>query len=526
GDLFGSGKMFLPQVVKSARVMKKAVGYLTPYIEDTKKDSTKNKKAGKILLATVKGDVHDIGKNIVGVVLGCNNYEIIDLGVMVPSDKILSTAVKENVDIIGLSGLITPSLDEMVHISKEMKRQNLKFPLLIGGATTSRVHTAVKITPNYNGTIIHVIDASRSVKVIADIMKKADNYSVQIKEEYSRIRENYINRISSKKYISLKDARNNKFKIDWDSIKITEPRKLGITVLNNYSLEEIRNYIDWTPFFRTWELSGKYPDILKDEVYGNEAKKLFTDAKILLDQVISENSLKANGVIGIFPANATSEDDIEIYANENRTGILTILHTIRQQIKKAENQPNSALSDYIATKDLDIIDYIGVFAVTTGLGVEVLKAKFQKELDDYKKIMIEALADRLVEAFAEHLHERVRKEFWGYSLDENFTSDELINEKFTGIRPAPGYPAQPDHSEKIAIWNLLDVERITGIKLTENLAMYPSASICGIYIANPQAKYFNTGKISKDQVEEYHRRKGISLREAEAWLNPVLNYDI
>ena len=527
GDLFGSGKMFLPQVVKSARVMKKAVAYLLPYIEEEKRVSGDTSPAGTILLATVKGDVHDIGKNIVGVILGCNNYDIIDLGVMVPSDKILSVAKEKNVDAIGLSGLITPSLDEMVHVAKEMERENFDLPLLIGGATTSKAHTALKIAPNYSGTTVHVLDASRSVQTTSSLLSKEnkEEFSEKIKEEYSKLRENYKQRESNKEYIPLEEARKNKLALDWSEQKIVKPNSPGITVLNDYPLSEIVDYIDWTPFFRTWELKGKYPSILEDEKVGSEATKLFEDAKKMLSEIVEQKLLKANGVFGLFPANSVC-DDIEVYADESREGIDAVLYTIRQQSKKSESSSNLALADFIAPKESGIVDYIGLFAVTTGLGIDVLIKKYQDSHDDYNVIMVKALADRLAEAFAELLHKKVRTEYWGYSVEEDLTNDDLIKEKYIGIRPAPGYPSQPDHTEKITIFKLLDVEKSAGIKLTENLAMFPAASVSGLYFANPNAKYFTTGKILQDQVIDYHKRKGMSLEEVERWLQPILSYKI
>jgi len=525
GDLFGSGKMFLPQVVKSARVMKKAVAILIPYIEQSRINSSGDKTSGTILLATVKGDVHDIGKNIVGVVLSCNNYTVIDLGVMVPSDKILSTAVEKNVDIIGLSGLITPSLDEMVHVAKEMERMGLKIPLLIGGATTSRIHTAVKIAPNYSCATIHVLDASRSVGVVSNLLNKEtkDKFIEEIRNEYERLREAHNKKQIEREFISIEQARKNKLILDWKNYKVKRPNKLGITIFKNYPLNEIKNYIDWTPFFQVWELKGRYPKIFENADYGNEAKKIFDDANKLLNKIISENLLTANGIVGLFPANSL-DDDIEIYTDDTRSGILAILHTLRQQTIKSQGIPNLALADFIAPKETEIKDYIGAFAVTAGIGIENLIEQFTNEHDEYNVIMVKALADRLAEAFAELLHEKVRKELWGYSPDEKFSNEELIEEKYQGIRPAPGYPAQPDHTEKITIWKILNVEENIQIKLTESLAMYPASSVCGLYIAHPEAKYFNVGKIGKDQVYDYHKRKGISLKEAEKWLRPILNY--
>lgn len=528
GDLFGAGKMFLPQVVKSARVMKKAVAILIPFIEAEKEKNKSSREQGKILMATVKGDVHDIGKNIVGVVLGCNNYKVIDLGVMVHTEKILQTAIDENVDVIGLSGLITPSLDEMVHVAKEMERRGMNIPLLIGGATTSRIHTAVKIAPNYSGSVIHVLDASRSVPVVSNLINEnkleRDKFIQSNKDEYLKLREDYSRKKSDKNFISIKDARNNRLKIDWDKAKIKKPNKVGLTILNDYPLSMLRNYIDWTPFFMTWELKGKYPSIFEDKTTGTEAKKLFDDANNLLDKVINEQLLAANGVVGLFPANSVGVDDIEIYTDETRSGVKRVLHTIRQQIQKSSNEPNLALADFIAPKESGVEDYIGLFAVTAGIGIEKLIEKFESEHDDYNSIMIKAIADRLAEAFAEQLHELVRKEYWGYASDENLSNDDLIKENYIGIRPAPGYPAQPDHTEKPIIFSLLDAEKNTGIKLTESMAMYPAASVSGLYFSHPEAKYFTVGKIGKDQVIDYHRRKGMSLEEIERWLSPILNY--
>ncbi|NUN08305.1 MAG: methionine synthase [Ignavibacteriaceae bacterium] len=526
GDLFGAGKMFLPQVVKSARVMKKSVAYLIPYIE-AEKASGAPSDAGRILLATVKGDVHDIGKNIVGVVLGCNNYKVIDIGVMVPAERIIQTAIEEEVDIIGLSGLITPSLDEMCHVAKEMERNGLKVPLLIGGATTSRIHTAVKIAPNYSEPVIHVLDASRSVTVAGSLLNKDSKpaYTAAIKEEYDKIRDDHRKKSDNKKLVSIEDARKNRFKYDWKTGTIKPPKKTGVHVLKDYSLATLRKYIDWTPFFLTWELKGKYPAILEDPKYGKEALRLFDDANKMLDKLVSENILKANGVYGIFPANTVNCDDIEIYSDESRKGIITEFHMLRQQIQKVEGQPNYSLADFIAPKESGVNDYIGAFAVTAGINIEPLIASYEKDHDDYSSIMLKALADRFAEAFAEHLHERVRKEFWGYAADEALTNEELISENYTGIRPAPGYSACPDHTEKWTIFDLLEVTENTGISLTESLAMNPAASVCGYYLAHPEAKYFTVGKLSKDQVVDYHRRKGMSIAELEKWLAYVLNYD-
>ncbi len=528
GDLFGAGKMFLPQVVKSARVMKKAVAILIPYIEAEKEKNKSARQQGKVLMATVKGDVHDIGKNIVGVVLGCNNYNVIDLGVMVHTEKILQTAIDENVDVIGLSGLITPSLDEMVHVAKEMERRGMDLPLLIGGATTSRVHTAVKIAPNYRGAVIHVLDASRSVPVVSNLLNENEaerkKYAQSFKDEYDQLREDYNRKKSEKNYISLEQARENRLKIDWAKSEIKRPNKHGVTVLKNYSLSKLRDYIDWTPFFMTWELRGKYPSIFEDKKVGAEAKKLFDDANKLLDIVINEKLLTANGVIGLFPANSVGCDDIEIFSDDSRAGVKRVLHTIRQQMQKSSGEPNIALADFIAPKGSGVEDYIGMFAVSAGIGIEKLIEKFEKEHDDYNSIMIKAIADRLAEAFAEHLHELVRKEYWGYSSNENLSDEYLIKEKYVGIRPAPGYPAQPDHTEKPIIFSLLDAEKNTGIKLTESMAMYPAASVSGLYFSHPESRYFTVGKISKDQVLDYHKRKGMSIEEVERWLSPILNY--
>ena len=529
GDLFGSGKMFLPQVVKSARVMKKAVAYLIPYIEKEKEETKDTREAGKIVMATVKGDVHDIGKNIVGVVLGCNNYNVIDLGVMVPVDKILQTAEDEKADVIGLSGLITPSLDEMVYVAKEMERRKLKTPLLIGGATTSKVHTAVKIAPNYSGPVVHVLDASRSVPVVSSLISPdaavVSNFIERTKTEYSNVREMHNKKKGESNLLPVADARKNKLKTDWMKSRIVMPEKQGLTVLNDFPLEKLKGYLDWTPFFLTWEMKGKYPAIFDDKKYGGEAKKLFDDANVLLDKIIKEKLLTANGVFGLFPANSVG-DDIEVYTDENRKGVRRVFHTLRSQTRKSDNLPNLALSDFIAPKESGRIDWVGAFAVTAGIGTGELVNKFEADHDDYNSIMVKALADRLAEAFAECLHELVRKKYWGYSPEEEFENNDLIKEKYQGIRPAPGYPAQPDHTEKTIIFDLLDAEKNTSIRLTENLAMYPAASVSGLYFAHREAKYFNVGKIGKDQVLDYHKRKGMSLEETERWLGPILNYDI
>ena len=528
GDLFGSGKMFLPQVVKSARVMKKAVAVLTPYIEAEKAGSSGSSK-GKVLMATVKGDVHDIGKNIVGVVLGCNNFEIIDLGVMVSSDKILKTAKEENVDVIGLSGLITPSLDEMVHVAKEMERQKMNIPLLIGGATTSKTHTAVKIEPQYSHPTVHVLDASRAVAVVSALTSEnesaKEDYIEGVKKEYERVRELRGNRKSNKKYLTLKQARENKIQIDWENFTPFKPNFQGIKVFDDYSLEELTNYIDWTPFFSTWQLRGKFPAILKDDVIGNEAQKLYNDARSMLRRIIDEKWLKAKAVIGIFPANSVG-DDIEIYANGDRMKVKKVVHHLRQQRQKAPGQFNNCLADFTAPKETKLEDYIGAFAVTAGIGIEEWIAKFEADHDDYSAIMLKALADRLAEAFAERMHERVRKEFWAYANGESLDNESLIAEKYTGIRPAPGYPACPEHTEKKTLFELLEVEKNTGIKLTESFAMYPAASVSGWYFAHPESKYFGLGEIAKDQIEDYADRKNMSVEEVERWLAPLLNYDV
>ena len=658
GDLFGSGKMFLPQVVKSARVMKKAVAYLQPFIEEAKKapkspkgtyhwktadpilygllkDFAKqmrnqpteaedllwnvlsNKKldgykfrrqhiigsyiadficlksnliieidglihqlpenktsdeertkwlenegfrvirftntqvlsnldyvlnkirealkvfllgtegaryAGRILMATVKGDVHDIGKNIVSVVLGCNNFEIIDLGVMVPPEKIIETAKKENVDIIGLSGLITPSLDEMVTISKEMEKQNFKIPLMVGGATTSKAHSAVKIAPHYSNTVIHVNDASRAVTVVGDLLQKDNQvFKAQIREEYNLFREKFLNRTKKKEYISIEEARQKKFKIDWNTTEIVKPKQLGIHDIQDFDITLLNDYIDWSPFFRSWDLHGKFPEILEDEVVGKQASELYKDAKVLLQKVFDKKLLKAKAIFGLFPANSVNDDDIEVSLSPRaQSRGFTKFLTLRQQLKKRESVPNFALADFIAPKESGIQDYIGCFCVTTGFGTEQLAKDFEVNHDDYNSIMIKALADRLAEAFAEYLHQKVRTDFWGYASNENLSNQELIKEAYKGIRPAPGYPACPDHLEKMTIWDILKVEETIGVKLTESLAMWPAASVSGYYFANPEAKYFGLGKITEDQLEDYAKRRDISREDAEKWLSPNL----
>lgn len=516
GDLFGSGKMFLPQVVKSARVMKKAVAYLLPYIE-AEKDGVRQ-AAGKVLMATVKGDVHDIGKNIVGVVLGCNNYDVVDLGVMVPPEKIIQTAIQENVDVIGLSGLITPSLDEMVHLAKEMQRAGLSIPLLIGGATTSRVHTAVKIEQNYtNGQTIHVLDASRSVTVVESLLgDKKDAFVAATKADYQKLREHHEKNRGAKEYLSLEAARANKTKLEFEG-KIVKPKHLGITAFEDFSLAELSAFIDWTPFFQTWELAGRFPRILEDEVVGEAATKLFADAQAMLHTIVAEKWLTAKAVVGLWPANSVG-DDIEIYTDETRKEVLYTQRTIRQQLKKAVNADNTALSDFVAPKESGIADYIGGFVVTAGLNIDEHVARFEADHDDYNSIMIKALADRLAEAFAECLHQKVRKEIWGYAADENLTNDDLIKEQYKGIRPAPGYPACPDHTEKIGLFKILNANEITGVSLTESLAMFPTASVSGWYFAHPDAKYFGVGKITQEQVADIAQRKGEKVEVMERWL--------
>jgi len=527
GDLFGAGKMFLPQVVKSARVMKKAVAYLLPFIEAEKAknvNTDQRSSAGKILLATVKGDVHDIGKNIVGVVLACNNFEIIDLGVMVPAQKIIEEARKQEVDIIGLSGLITPSLDEMVHFAKEMEREGFDIPLLIGGATTSRIHAAVKIAPNYSGPAIHVLDASRSVTVCSNLMNKEqrNGYVQTIKDEYQKAREAHLNKRSDKRFVSIEEARNQKCQINLNGAIAPKPA-VGGQVFEAFPLEELVPYIDWTPFFHTWELRGSYPKIFDDQYVGQEAKKLYDDAQTLLKRIIDEKLLQASGVIGFWPANSVG-DDIELYTDESRTQLLTRIHTLRQQTEKMKGEPYYALSDFIAPKESGIPDYFGGFAVTAGLGCDELVAKFEKDYDDYNSIMTKALADRLAEAFAEKMHELVRKEYWGYAKTEELDNNQLIKEQYQGIRPAPGYPACPDHTEKITLFELLKANDHAHMHLTESLAMMPAASVSGFYFAHPDSRYFGLGKISKDQVEDYARRKNMSVETVERWLGPNLNY--
>ena len=521
GDLFGEGKMFLPQVVKSARVMKKAVAHLVPFIEEEKVEGKSSN--GKILMATVKGDVHDIGKNIVGVVLACNNFEIIDLGVMVPPEKIIETAINENVDIIGLSGLITPSLDEMVFVAKELEKLNLKIPVLIGGATTSKTHTAVKISPEYSGPVVHVNDASKAVPVSTSLLSENNKSFIEnINEQYVRARENFENRKITKDFISISEARKNKLKIDWDNYKIPEPNFIGIKEIKIEDLSVLRDYFDWTQFFRSWNLYGIYPDIFDYEVNGKEARKLFDDANKLLDKIIDEKLLTAKGIIGIFPANS-DEDDIIVYETKNSDVVLNKFLTLRQQSKKPNGKPNIALSDFISPITNNQKDYLGFFCVTAGFGSDELCSRYENENDDYSSIMVKALADRFAEAFAEYLHKEVRTKYWGFSNDENFSNEDLIKERYRGIRPAPGYPACPDHLEKNTIWEILGIEKKIGVKLTESLAMWPAASVSGYYFANPDSKYFVLGKIDKDQVKDYSNRRGISIDETVKWLNPNIN---
>ena len=517
GDLFGSGKMFLPQVVKSARVMKKAVAYLLPYIEAAKDDATSS-SAGKVLMATVKGDVHDIGKNIVSVVLACNNYEIIDLGVMVPPEKIIAAAIEHQVDIIGLSGLITPSLDEMVYLAKELDKMHIQIPIMIGGATTSRAHTAVKIAPQYNATVVHVNDASRAVTVAGNLLNSEtkEKYTQDIRSEYDALREGYLNRSRDKNFLTIEQARANKLQLDWKNYTPAKPNFIGTKTVE-VAIADLVEYIDWTPFFNSWELYGKYPAILSDEVVGEQASSLFSDAQKMLTQLIDENWLTAKGILGIFPANTINDDDIQLATQSGQP--ITFL-TLRQQAQKTAGAPNIALADFIAPKESGIQDYMGCFCVTTGFGIEEKATAFEKALDDYNSILIKALGDRLAEAFAEYLHLKVRKEIWGYASDENLSNQELIAENYKGIRPAPGYPACPDHLEKPTIWKLLQVEEAIGVRLTESMAMWPASSVSGYYFANPESKYFGLGKIKKDQIENYAKRRNISLEQAEKWLAP------
>jgi 5-methyltetrahydrofolate--homocysteine methyltransferase len=525
GDLFGAGKMFLPQVVKSARVMKKAVAYLLPYMETQAGDTAQTN--GRILMATVKGDVHDIGKNIVGVVLQCNSYEVIDLGVMVPAETILQTARERQVDIIGLSGLITPSLDEMVHVGSEMQRQGFTVPLLIGGATTSQIHTAVKIDPQYQGAVVYVPDASRAVGVASSLLSaehRAD-YIDGIKRRYGELREQRKSQQNTRKLAALTAIRANRFQTNWSKYQPAKPEFLGIRVFADYPLPELVNRIDWGPFFKAWELSGKYPQILDDSTVGAEARRLLEDAQAMLERIVLEKWLTARGVIGFFPANSVG-DDVELYADETRGAVLTVFHFLRQQMSKRRDAPNLCLADFVAPKETGVADYLGTFAVTAGIGIERKLAEFEADHDDYHAILLKALADRLAEAYAERLHERVRKEFWGYARGENLSNEELIKEEYRGIRPAPGYPACPDHTEKGILWTLIDPIENAGMHLTESYAMLPTASVSGFYFSHPESQYFGIGKIGRDQVEDYARRKGMTLREAERWLAPVLGYEV
>ena len=522
GDLFGSGKMFLPQVVKSARVMKKAVAYLLPYIE-AEKDG-KQEAAGKILMATVKGDVHDIGKNIVGVVLACNNYEIIDLGVMVPPEKIIETAVKEQVDIIGLSGLITPSLDEMIYIAQELKRQDLDIPLLIGGATTSKAHTAVKIAPELDSSVVHVNDASRAVTVAGSLLnsESSADYKNSIKEEYTAFRAKFLDRQETKEHIDLATARKRKLQLDWENFTPFAPKQTGVQIIENQDLDALVPYIDWSPFFRSWDLHGRYPDILNDAVVGEQATDLFADAQVILTEILDKKLLKAKAIFGLFPANTVADDDIEVYTNDQREEVAVKFLTLRQQLKKREGKTNVALADFIAPKASGKPDHIGAFCVTAGFGTAELAKQYEEANDDYNAIMVKALADRLAEAYAEYLHEQVRRQHWGYAAEEQLDNEALIKESYKGIRPAPGYPACPDHLEKNTIWELLKVEESIGVSLTESLAMWPAASVSGYYFAHPEAHYFGVGKITQDQVKSFAERKNIAVEEAEKWLRPNL----
>ena len=518
GDLFGAGKMFLPQVVKSARVMKKAVGYLNPFIEAEKGD--KQEPVGKILMATVKGDVHDIGKNIVSVVLACNNYEIVDLGVMVAPEKIIETAIRERVDAIGLSGLITPSLDEMVYLAKEMQRQNFDVPLLIGGATTSKAHTAVKIDTQYKNAVVHVNDASRAVTVVGDLLNKktSHEYVAKMKADYDEFRTKFLKRGKEKSYISINEARRKKYKIDWDTSEIVKPKELGVQILKQLSLKELEPFIDWSPFFRSWDLHGKFPDILTDKVVGEQASIMYEEAQEMIKEIIAKQLLKPKGVFGLFEANSINDDDISV---QKKSKEIAVFRTLRQQLKKREGIPNHALADFVAPKNSGKTDYMGAFCVAI-FGAQELADSYRKKEDDYNAIMAQAIADRFAEAFAEYLHKQVRTKHWGYASDEGLTNDDLIKESYKGIRPAPGYPACPDHLEKETIWELLEVEKLIGVTLTESLAMWPAAAVSGYYFANPEAKYFGLGKITDDQVSDYATRKGITKEKARKWLHPTL----
>jgi 5-methyltetrahydrofolate--homocysteine methyltransferase len=522
GELFGDGKMFLPQVVKSARVMKKAVAHLIPYIEKEQAEGAIRFR-GKIVMATVKGDVHDIGKNIVGVVLGCNNYEVIDLGVMVPAEEILETARKENADIIGLSGLITPSLDEMVHVAGEMEREGFQIPLLIGGATTSKVHTAVQIEPAYSGATIHVRDASRSVGVVSHLMssERQQTFTEQTREEYAEIRERRAKNRQQANLLPFAVAQERRSTLDWRNYQPPSPRRIGTKVFEDYPLVELVDYIDWSPFFATWGLRGKYPNILENPAVGEEARKLLKDAETLLQTIVEEKRIQARAVVGLFPANGVGEDT-EIYTDKARTEVIAKLHHLRQQTEQPFTRPNLSLGDFIAPKTTEVEDYIGAFAVTTGIGVSELCAEFEQKQDDYNSIMAKALADRLAEAFAERMHQHVRTTLWGYAVDEALANEALITEKYRGIRPAPGYPACPDHNQKRVLFDLLKVMENTGISLTESLAMFPAASVSGWYYSHPEARYFSIGRIGEDQVTDYAERTGMELETARRWLKPLL----
>ncbi|HZW46747.1 MAG TPA: vitamin B12 dependent-methionine synthase activation domain-containing protein, partial [Microvirga sp.] len=529
GDLFGAGKMFLPQVVKSARVMKQAVAYLMPFMEAEKKASGLDERsaAGKVLMATVKGDVHDIGKNIVGVVLACNNYEVIDLGVMVPAQKILETARREKVDVIGLSGLITPSLDEMVNVASEMEREGFDIPLLIGGATTSRVHTAVKIHPNYSkGQAVYVTDASRAVSVVSSLLSPDAKgaYVETLRSEYRKVADAHARSEADKQRLPIEKARANKLKIDWESYQAPKPTFTGARVFRSYDVGELVPYIDWTPFFQTWELKGRFPAILQDEAQGPAARQLWEDAQGMLKQLVEERWFNPKAVIGFWPANAVG-DDIRLYTGESRSETLATFHGLRQQLSKRDGKPNLCISDFIAPAESGKPDWIGAFVVTSGIEEVRIAEKFERANDDYRSILVKALADRLAEAFAERMHERVRKEFWAYAPDENLSNEQLIREEYHGIRPAPGYPAQPDHTEKATLFSLLEAERRIGVSLTESYAMWPGSSVSGLYLAHPEAYYFGVAKVERDQVEDYAVRKGMSVQEVERWLGPILNYD-
>jgi 5-methyltetrahydrofolate--homocysteine methyltransferase len=529
GDLFGAGKMFLPQVVKSARVMKQAVAYLMPFMEAEKEASgvAQRSSAGKVLMATVKGDVHDIGKNIVGVVLACNNYEVIDLGVMVPAQKILETARKEGVDIIGLSGLITPSLDEMAHVASEMEREGFEIPLLIGGATTSRVHTAVKIHPNYQkGQTVYVTDASRAVGVVSSLLSAdaKDGYVETVRREYRKVADAHARAEIDKQRLPLEKARANRMKIDWTSYAPPKPTFTGARVLRSYDVAELVPYIDWTPFFQTWELKGRFPAILDDAEQGAAARQLYEDAQVMLREIVGERWFNPKAVVGFWPANAAG-DDIRLFTGESRTDELAAFHGLRQQLSKRDGRPNLCLSDFVAPVETGLADYVGGFVVTAGIEEVRIAERFERANDDYRSILVKALADRIAEAFAERMHQRVRKEFWAYAPDEAFANEDLIREEYRGIRPAPGYPAQPDHTEKETLFRLLEAERRIGVRLTESYAMWPGSSVSGLYLAHPEAYYFGVAKVERDQVEDYAARKRMSIPEVERWLSPILNYD-